>query len=241
MPSIKDTFLTALTPLKGRKNLLFFLVISLISAFISFIFTFIFKYMYDLTLINSSSVLYLILSLVLLLLFLFIWSYLYCFLYKYSAQLIFYSAASWREVLKVSLRVTPKFMLTSLLYILLIIAGVILLVFPALIWGVRNFFAPISSAIESDTPRNAFSKSRQYVKGAFWKIFLRIFIFSLIYNIPGTILNTYLPDFVFLQSLFLPLLVLLYVSLYKGAREKQIAKKVNIDTQYTNDLNKYTV
>ena len=81
----------------------------------------------------------------------------------------------------------PRFIWTSLLYILIVVGGLILFVIPGIIWGLRYVLAPYAVIVEGISGKEALSRSRVLTKdrllpiGAcetifFWAFFLIIMI-----------------------------------------------------------------
>ncbi len=73
-----------------------------------------------------------------------------------------------------------RFVWTGFLYILIVLGGMILLIIPGIIWGIRYFYAPYAVIIEGIGGKEAFSRSKTLTKDRLWAIGWREFVFGLL-------------------------------------------------------------
>lgn len=90
-------------------------------------------------------------------------------LIKVSLNFVDHGKAKWRELYTSFPRIWSYF-IASLLYGLLIIAGLILLVFPAFIWGARYGLFPYFVVDKKAGPIEALKMSAQTTMGAKWDL-----------------------------------------------------------------------
>ena len=80
-----------------------------------------------------------------------------------------------------------KFLILSVLLSLIIGFGLILLIIPGIIFGVWFAFSTFIFVEEKTGIKEAFVKSKQLVKGKFWKVFGRLVVFGLFGFLAGII------------------------------------------------------
>ena len=90
-----------------------------------------------------------------------------------------------RELLSYS-NLFLEFLLASVLYMLLVLAGTILLVIPGIYWAVKYLFVPIIVVDEHVTMKQAFKRSAELTVGVKWKL-IWLFILVVLTNILGAI------------------------------------------------------
>jgi len=64
-----------------------------------------------------------------------------------------------------------RYLAVSLLYGLLVIAGLILLIFPGIYWAIKYRFAPILVIDQNTSVMESFHKSAEMTKGVMWSLF----------------------------------------------------------------------
>lgn len=112
-----------------------------------------------------------------------------------------------------------QYVLGSLFYLGIVIVGMILLVIPGIIWGLRYQFFPYFVLEEGVTAREALRKSNQITKGHGWNLFVLSLIILLI-NIIGGIT---IVGFIITVPISFMTMVYVYrklVDLHKGASQE---------------------
>lgn len=66
----------------------------------------------------------------------------------------------------------PKYMVASILYGLIVLGGMILLIIPAIIWGIKFHFFSYFIIDKGEGPIEALKRSSSITKGAKWDLFL---------------------------------------------------------------------
>jgi hypothetical protein len=74
-----------------------------------------------------------------------------------------------------------RFVWTGFLYILIVLGGMILLIIPGIIWGIKYFYAPYAVIVEGIGGKEAFSRSKALTKDRLWEIGWREFVFGLLF------------------------------------------------------------
>jgi hypothetical protein len=82
-----------------------------------------------------------------------------------------------------------KFSILAILIFLATFGGLLLLIIPGIIFGIWFSFANFIFIDKGLEPRAAMSKSRELVKGRFWAVFGRLFVFGLFSGIAGAIVS----------------------------------------------------
>jgi len=77
--------------------------------------------------------------------------------------------SSFAEALTAALRLAPRIVGSSILYLLAIMVGFILLIVPGVIWSVSLMMYLILILVEDSGAAEALSRSRQLVKGDWWR------------------------------------------------------------------------
>jgi hypothetical protein len=77
--------------------------------------------------------------------------------------------SSVAEAINIALRLAPRMLGASLLYLLAIFVGMILLVVPGIIWSVSMMLYSIFIVVEDSPAVESLSRSRQLVKGDWWR------------------------------------------------------------------------
>jgi len=73
-----------------------------------------------------------------------------------------------------------RFMGVSILYVLILGAGLLLLVIPGICWGTIFSLAPVAVLLEKRKDMGSFKISKALIKGSFWRVFLLWLIISAI-------------------------------------------------------------
>lgn len=110
---------------------------------------------------------------------------------------------SIKEAYRSSRKKIGKYLWLSFVSGMIILGGFLLLVIPGIIWLVEFFFASWVLVVEDISGHKALVKSREYVKGYWWKVFGRILFLTLIcfaFSAISSLFNKYF------GSLKLPLL-----------------------------------
>ena len=74
-----------------------------------------------------------------------------------------------------------RFVWTGFLYILIVLCGLILLIIPGIIWGIRYFLAPYVVIVEGIGGKEALARSKSLTKDRLWEIGWREFVFGLLF------------------------------------------------------------
>ncbi len=120
-----------------------------------------------------------------------------------------------KELFKLGFAKLWKFFTISLVIGFVIIGGLLLLVIPAVIFGVRYSFARFLVLDKNLGVKEALKKSSLMVSGKFWKIFGRLIVFGL-FSLSFSVLLTTIPYIgAFLVAFIAPLYTLPFYLLYK--------------------------
>ncbi len=84
---------------------------------------------------------------------------------------------SFREAFKRSLRKIHSYLWVTILYVALFLGGLIFFVVPAVLFALWFIFSFFILVAENEKGMNALLKSREYVRGHWWRIFGKIFSF----------------------------------------------------------------
>ncbi len=84
-----------------------------------------------------------------------------------------------KSTLQFSWKILWRFSLLAILFLLIEIGGLILLIIPAIIFGVWYGFAQYIFVNEEKGVRESLGVSKNLVTGRFWKVFGRLFVFGL--------------------------------------------------------------
>ncbi len=96
------------------------------------------------------------------------------FLYLVSIIRLESKELSLLEVYKNSVKKILPFSFTMILSTLIVIIGLLLFVIPGIIFLIRFYFVQFIASLEGIYYKSALRKSSEYVKGLWWKVFLRI-------------------------------------------------------------------
>lgn len=120
------------------------------------------------------------------------------------------------------------FFLTAILVGIFTIIGLILLIIPGIIVGVWLSFALFIVIFENKRGMEAIKASREYVKGYWWPVFGRLFLFGLVYAVVVGIIGSIVSAIIdyklgmlvqnILSLILIPLLVLYQYDVYKNIR-----------------------
>jgi uncharacterized membrane protein len=105
--------------------------------------------------------------------------FLYLGLFRVSLEVIRGNKASWRDFPS-TLSDLTKFFVGSILYILIWLAGLILLVFPAFIWGTRYGLYPFMIADKQANGLDSLKMSARATYGYKWDLFALFLVLALI-------------------------------------------------------------
>lgn len=109
------------------------------------------------------------------------------------------------DTIKLSGPFVWPFFSTSLLLGLIIFGGYLLLIIPGIYWGVQYMYAPVLVLIEG-TKKDTLRMSKELVKGYWWAIVTRGFIFAIIIYVASTLINyIFNTIFTLLGHLYFPL------------------------------------
>lgn len=135
-----------------------------------------------------------------------------------------------------TLKVLPTLIVATLVYAIFVTLGLILLIIPGLVlYAYLGLFAQ-TIAFENKGIISSLIRSRELVRGSFWKVFFSLLILLLITNIivliVGTIILSFLPNtflmleegiYSFAYVLFMPFVGSIYTLLYFDLRSRQEA------------------
>lgn len=120
-----------------------------------------------------------------------------------------------KEVLKLGFAKVFKYLLISLILGLIVLAGSILFIIPAIIFGVWFSFAKFLVLDKNVGIREALRTSKEMVKGRFWKVLGRSFVFGLFTFIVSLVLSLIPYVGTYILSFIAPLFLLPYYLLYR--------------------------
>lgn len=80
------------------------------------------------------------------------------------------SISQWKKLLIINKNELFRYFIVSFVYGLIVFAGIILLVIPSLIWGVKYMFAPYFAIDQQMMVKAALSRSSMITQGNFWKL-----------------------------------------------------------------------
>lgn len=122
---------------------------------------------------------------------------------------------SEKEVFKIGYQKIGRFLLISLVIGLIILGGTILLIIPAIIFGIWYSFSTWLVLDKNMGIKEALKQSKLMVKGKFWKILGRSVVFGLFTFIVSVVLSLIPYAGSFLLSFIAPLLLLPFYLLYR--------------------------
>jgi len=197
-----------------------FVIIGVIFSFVTFLLNLVINYFINLS-INQFPPFLIILSLILsTFLYLYSFSFMISFIYNFCLDVSVESLQNIKYYFTKAYQTSFPVLGSMLTYGLIIFGGIILLLIPSIIWGIKYFFTPMISALEGKKTKEALKESKLIVKGYFWQILFRLVIFYLISSFPGLIISSINPNLSFIQTFFLPITSLFYVVLYNNLKYK---------------------
>ncbi|MFC1566452.1 hypothetical protein ACFL4A_01260 [bacterium] len=105
-----------------------------------------------------------------------------------------------------------ELLITTVLYLLKIVFGLILLVIPGMYWSIKLSLAPIASVLQKTHLKNPFQISRDFTKGFMLDIFIIFFLLfallAFLYSLPFTLLE----NFTHLRKYFIFIINLIFTS-----------------------------
>lgn len=203
-----------------KEYLIKFIIIGIIVTVVTYLTNLLFNFFYSLSVNNFSPFLIIISLLLSIFLYLYSFSFMLSFIYNFCIDVSVETVQNVKTYITKAYKTSFPVLGSMVIFGLIIFGGIILLIIPSLIWGVKYFFTPIISAIEGTKPKEALKESKLLVKGHFWQILLRLVIFYIISSFPGIIISSINPNLSFVQTFFLPVTSLFYVILYNNLKYK---------------------
>jgi len=226
---IKTVILKTFKLVFKKEYILKFAIIGIVYTGLTFLINYLFSYLYSV--VNQLPSPLTIISLLLItLLYIYYFALSISFIYHFCLDVSVESPQniqSFKKYLLDAFKSSLKVTVSIIIFGLILFVGSILLFVPAVIWGVKYFFAPMISSLENKNFKEALFESKTLVKGHYWQIMLRLIVFYLVSSFPGMILSLINQNLNFLQIFFLPISSLFYVVLFNNLRYK------NQNTGYT--------
>lgn len=197
-----------------------FVVIGIIFSLVIFLLNLVISYFINLSINQFSPLLIIVALLLSAFLYLYSFSFMLSFIYNFCLDVSVEAVTNIKNYFIKAYQTSFLVLGSMLTFGLIIFGGVILLLIPSIIWGVKYFFTPMISALEGKKPKEALKESKLLVKGYFWQILFRLVIFYLISSFPGLIISSINPNLSFIQTFFLPITSLFYVILYNNLKYK---------------------
>lgn len=217
---IKTVVLKTFKLVFKKEYLYKFAVIGAIFSLITFLLNLVINYFVNLS-INQFPPFLIIFSLLLsTFLYLYSFSFMLSFIYNFCLDVSIESVQNIRNYLTKAYQTSFQVLGSMITFGLIIFAGIILLLVPSVIWGVKYFFTPMISALEGKKPKEALKESKLLIKGHFWQILFRLIVFYIITSFPGLIITQINPNLSFIQTFFLPITSLFYIILYNNLKYK---------------------
>ena len=215
---IKTVILKTFKLVFKKEYLYKFVIIGAIFSLITFLLNLVINYFVNLSINQFPPFLIIIALLLSAFLYLYSFSFMISFIYNFCLDVSVESVQNTNNYLMKAYQTSFQVLGSILTFGFIIFGGIILLLIPSIIWGVKYFFTSIISALEGKKPKEALKESKLLVKGYFWQILLRLIIFYLISSFPGLIISSINSNFSFIQTFFIPITSLFYVILYNNLK-----------------------
>lgn len=197
-----------------------FAIIGIFVSVITFLTNLSFNYLLTLPVNEIGLFLTIISLLISVFIYIYIFSFVLSFIYNFCLAVSIESFQSINKYINLAYKTSFNVLGSIIIFGLIVFGGMILLIIPSIIWGVKYFFTPMISALEGKKAKEALKESKLLVKGHFWQILLRLIVFYFISSFPGIIISSINTDLSFIQPFFLPITSLFYVVLFNNLKYK---------------------